>query len=222
MNFNDIIFFDFETGSRNGKKTQPTQLAAIAINGRHLKIQDGGEFNSLIKPILDDEKAIEAGLDPIQDEALKITRKTREELAEAPEERVVWDKFVSFVNQYNYKGGKWNAPIAAGYNNNGFDDFIIDRLSEKYGPWDKEYDTNKLFHPRDNIDVMKYVWTWTENNNSIRSISMDNMRKWMGMSTEGAHDALVDVRQGAELLIKFLKLHRAFANKVKFEGAFER
>ena len=30
----DIIVFDFETGSRNPRKTQPTQLAALALDGR--------------------------------------------------------------------------------------------------------------------------------------------------------------------------------------------
>jgi DNA polymerase III epsilon subunit-like protein len=71
----DYICFDFETGSRNPHKTQPTQLAAIALDGRTLQMK--GQFNSEIKPIFDDEKAIAAGFDPIQDEALKITKKTR-------------------------------------------------------------------------------------------------------------------------------------------------
>ena len=32
MNYRDIIVFDFETGSVNPKKTQPTQIAAVAIH----------------------------------------------------------------------------------------------------------------------------------------------------------------------------------------------
>ena len=36
-----------------------------------------------MKPILDDEEAIAAGLDPVEDEALDITRKTRKALAKA-------------------------------------------------------------------------------------------------------------------------------------------
>lgn len=34
-----------------------------------------------MRPILDDEKAIEKGFDPVEDEALDITRKTRAALA---------------------------------------------------------------------------------------------------------------------------------------------
>ena len=57
MNYRDIIVFDFETGSRNPHKTQPTQIAAIALHGRRLTLQPGGVFNSEIRPILDDKKA---------------------------------------------------------------------------------------------------------------------------------------------------------------------
>ena len=80
----DIIVFDFETGSRDPQKTQPTQIAAVAIHGRKLTVQPKGYFNSEIRPILDDDKAIEMGLDPIEDEALAITRKTRANLKKAP------------------------------------------------------------------------------------------------------------------------------------------
>ena len=41
MNYRDIIVFDFETGSRNPSKTQPTQIAAMAIHGRKLTVQPG-------------------------------------------------------------------------------------------------------------------------------------------------------------------------------------
>ena len=90
MNYRDIIVFDFETGSRNPHKTQPTQIAAIALHGRKLTIQPNGIFNSEIRPILDDKKAIEAGFDPVEEEALKITGKTREALAKAPLPKTVW------------------------------------------------------------------------------------------------------------------------------------
>ena len=92
MNYKDIIVFDFETGSRNPHKTQPVQIAAVAIHGRKLTIQPGGYFESLIRPELDDEKAIEMGVDPIEDEALAVNGKTREELAKAPSAKTVWKK----------------------------------------------------------------------------------------------------------------------------------
>ena len=114
----DYIIFDFETGSRNPNKTQPTQIAAIALDGRNLAVK--GTFNSEIKPILDDDEAIAAGVDPIEDGALRVTNKTREALAKAPALKPVWNKFCKFVDQYNWKGEPFFAPIPVGYNIIGF------------------------------------------------------------------------------------------------------
>ena len=125
----DFIVFDFETGSRNPHKTQPTQIAAIALDGRNLAVK--GTFNSEIKPILDDDEAVAAGVDPIEDGALKVTNKTREALAKAPALKSVWNKFTKFVDQYNWKGEPFFNPIPVGYNIISFDMKIVDRFAKK-------------------------------------------------------------------------------------------
>jgi DNA polymerase III epsilon subunit-like protein len=214
----DIIVFDFETGSRNPHKTQPTQIAAMALDGRSLKPK--GTFNSEIRPILDDEKAIAAGLDPIEDEALKITGKTREALAEAPQLKTVWKKFIGFVDKYNWKSTQWFAPIPAGWNIIGFDMVIINRLCKEYGPFNTDRDQQKLFHAIFKIDMMDNYFMWTEADPSVKSISMDATRERMGMSKENAHDALQDVKDTANIMIKFMKTHRAVYQNMQIEKAF--
>ena len=97
----DIVVFDFETGSRNPQKTQPTQIAALALDGRNFRLK--GTFNSEMRPIIDDDKAIKAGVAPLEDEALKITRKNRTDLAKAPLPKTVWKKFAKFCDKYNFK-----------------------------------------------------------------------------------------------------------------------
>ena len=220
MNYKDIIVFDFETGSRNPHKTQPVQIAAVAIHGRKLTIQPGGYFESLIRPELDDEKAIEMGVDPIEDEALAVNGKTREELAKAPSAKKVWKKFANFVNKYNWKKTPYFAPIPAGYNIIGFDLPIVQRLCEQHGPVDKKTGKQTLFNKIHKIDMLDTVWMWMENNPDIKSLSMDSMRDLLGMSKENAHDAMQDVKDTANLMIAFMKLHRRIAPKVKFEKAF--
>jgi len=74
----DLVVFDFETGGRDPNTCQPTQIAAIALDGRNLKLK--GTFNSEIRAEVDDEKAIAAGLGPIEEGALKVTGKTREQI----------------------------------------------------------------------------------------------------------------------------------------------
>lgn len=214
----DIIVFDFETGSRNPHRTQPTQIAALALDGRSLK--PNGTFNSEIRPILDDEKAIAAGFDPIEDEALKITGKTREALAKAPQLKTVWNKFVSFVNKYNWKGTSFFAPIPAGFNILGFDMIIINRLCQQFGQYDDKTNRQKLFHMIYKIDVMDNIFMWTEADPDIRSISMDSLRDRMGLSKDNAHDALQDVKDTANIMIKFMKTHRAVYRNMNIEKAF--
>ncbi len=214
----DIIIFDFETGSRNPQIAQPTQLAALAIDGRTLKLK--GTFNSEIKPILNDEEAIKLNLAPVEQEALNKTRKTREALAQAPELKTVWKKFIAFVEKYNWQGSSFFAPIPAGFNIIGFDMIIIDRLCKEYGPYDTKTNRQKLFNPIYKIDLMDNVFMWTEGDPNVKSISMDSLRDRMGLSKENAHDALQDVKDTANILIKFMKTHRAVYRNLKLDKAF--
>ena len=214
----DYIVFDFETGSRNPRKTQPTQIAALALDGRNLKLK--GTFNSEIRPILDDEKAIEMGFDPLEDEALRITGKNRDDLAKAPMPKTVWKKFCNFVNQYNWKGTQFFAPIPAGFNIIGFDMIIIDRLCKAYGPYDKEREQQKLFNKIYKVDMMDNMFMWTEGDPAVKSISMDSLRDRMGLSKENAHDALQDVKDTANIMIKFMKTHRSVYRNLTIDKAF--
>jgi hypothetical protein len=43
----------------------------------------------------------------------------------------------------------------------------------------------------------------------------------MGISKDGAHDAIKDVKDTAEILIRFMKLHRNLSEKIKFRGSFK-
>ena len=214
----DIIVFDFETGGRNPLTCQPTQVAALALDGRNFKLK--GTFNSEIWAETDDDKAVAAGLGPIEDGALKVTGKTREGIAKAPKPKAVWSKFCNFVNKYNWKGTSFFAPIAAGYNILGYDMIIVDRLCKEYGPWDKERQRQKLFHQIYKIDMMDNMFMWTEGDPNVRSISMDNLRERMGLSKDNAHDALQDVKDTANIMIKFMKTHRAVYRNLKIEKAF--
>lgn len=214
----DIIVFDFETGGRNPLRCQPTQLGAIALDGRNFRKK--GEFNSMMRPIMDDEKALAADVDPLEDEALRKTGQTRDQLKKAPLPKGVWKKFCAFVDKYNWKGTPFFAPIPCGFNIIGYDMPIVDRLCEQYGPWDDKKKKQKLFHQIYVYDVFQDVRLWTEGDPGIKSISMDSLRELMGLSSENAHDALQDVKDTANIFIKLQKSRRAIYQNMKFEKAF--
>lgn len=116
----------------------------------------------------------------------------------------------------NYSKG--DRPIRIGYNNHLFDDIIMDRYCEQYGLWQKKKQESKLFYRR-SLDLMELLWMWTENTD-IEGASFDDMRAWLGIDREGAHEAGKDVIDGAMVFVRFLKYMRAHGSKGKFQGAF--
>lgn len=194
----------------------------MVIHARKLEIQPGGVFESTMRCIVDDEKAVAAGFDPVEDGALEVTRKTKAEIAKGPLPKTVWKKFTQFVNKFNYKGTNWTAPIAAGYNINGYDMPIVNRYCEMYGPFDEKKKEQKLFNPIFTMDVMQHIYCWFENNADVKGYSMDYLREYFGMSKDNAHDALQDVKDTANILIKFLLMQRNLSKKIRFEKAFAR
>lgn len=233
---NNIIILDFESGSRYPLTTQPLQLAAVIIDIKKLEIIKDSSFQSLMRPIFDADKCIELGIDELQDEALNVNHLTREELKDAPSPKLVWNNFVEYTKKYNLKGLKgkqWDSVIVAGYNNTGFDNIIINRLSDQYGPKLDKYGKCTLFHPFHNFDVQQNIAQWFHcaSINPKNSISLDAIREYMGIGTENAHDALKDCYDTAFLLIKFLRLIKGIymgdidlpkGKRVKFKNCFDK
>lgn len=221
LNFVPYAVFDFECGSRNPETTQVTQLAAMMLDPRDLTLR--GTFNSEIRAYIDDDEAIAKGLDPLEDDALRITGKTREDIDKAPELTMVWKGFTEWVQSFNKNNNMFTAPIPVGYNINNFDLPIIERLSEQFGQWNHEEGRSTVFNVIRKVDMMDELWTWTESNPKVKSLSMDNVRTWMGYPEESlakAHDGLQDVKDVSNLFIRFLKYKRHIATTVKFEGCF--
>lgn len=220
---NVYIVYDFETGSRNPFKTQPIELAAVAINPRTFEIIENSEFCSLIRP-MSDEQANKYDIDLIDDEALKVNHKTREELAKAPDIKMVWTQWTKYVANFNKTGKKWDAPIIVGFNNNGFDDIIVDRICTQ-DPWKlgpvSDRGNQGLFHPAFNVDLMRLLMPWFESNYDLRSLSMDNLRDLFGIPKDNAHEALQDVRDEAAIFCRFMKMTRNFSNRVTFKDSFK-
>jgi DNA polymerase III epsilon subunit-like protein len=217
------IVLDFETTSKSPHSCQPIQLAAAAVDSKKLEII--GQFDAYIKPVFDVEKAKELGLDPYnEEETYSITKITKDKLDSAAELKVVWNNFCSFVNNYNYKKTKWDAPIVCGYNIINYDLKIINRIcGEKpysFGPYDDDYRCNALFNPIWKLDLLDTVFLYFESTWQPKSLSFDSLRQYMGMDNSKAHNAVFDVEQTSQMLIRFLKLTRHVAKQTKFENAF--
>jgi DNA polymerase III epsilon subunit-like protein len=221
-----ICVFDFETDGSDPFTCSPVQLAAVIVDPIKLEIIPDSEFEIKFKPeVLEKDKDFEYKTDILDFHAKVKGCKASDILSDwhnYPKQEQSWNQFTSYLEKYHCRSSKkscFSAPISCGYNIQRFDLPIVQRLSEKYKNLNKEKKTN-IFYPRDVLDLMNLMFYWFENNNDIKSYSLDNMREYFGISKEGAHDALKDVEDCAKILIRFLRLHRNLAEKIKFKEAF--
>jgi DNA polymerase III epsilon subunit-like protein len=226
-NFQKICVFDLETDGSNPDICSPVQIAAVMVDPVRLEIIKDSEFNIMIKPdALENDSSYNYGDSDILDFHAKVRSSTKDKILaswlEYPKQDHSWNMFVSYLDMYHIRSSNkscFTAPIAAGYNINRFDLRITERLSKKYNNLNKE-GRSSLFYPRDVIDIMNLVFYWFEGNNELKNYTLDNLRDYLGINKDGAHDALKDVQDSANILIRFLKLHRNMSKKIKFKSSF--
>lgn len=225
-NYNKICVFDLETDGSDPRVCSPVQIAAVIIDPNKLEIVPDSEFNINIKPEAMEQDPDYNYTTDILDFHAKVRGCSKDDIYQQwkkyPKQDQSWKMFTAYLEQFHSRSSKksqFSAPIAAGYNINRFDLPIIERLSQKFGNVNKE-GRNDIFYPRDVLDIMNLVFYWFENNNDVKSLSLDNLRDYLGISKDGAHDALKDVKDCAQILIRFLRLHRNLGNKIKFKGSF--
>lgn len=216
-----------ETDGSNPEVCSPVQIAAIIIDPNRLEIIKDSEFNISLKPTsLEENEEYSYSDSDVLDFHAKVQGKSKEDILGSwksfPSQDIGWKSFVSYLEMYHTRSDKkscFTAPIAAGYNINRFDLKIVERMSIKYKNLNKEGKTS-LFYPRDVVDVMNLIFYWFEGNSELKNYTMDHLREYFGIAKDGAHDALKDVKDTAELLIRFLKLHRSLSKKIKFRDSF--
>jgi exonuclease I len=216
-----------ETDGSDPRVCSPVQLAAIMIDPINLEIIKGSEFNINFKPEVLEENDNYVYTTDILDFHSRVRGCSKDDILSAwkthPKQSQAWDMFVNYLDKYHTrttKKSQFSAPIAAGYNINRFDLVIVDKLSNKYKNLNKEGRTD-LFYPRDVVDVINLIFYWFENNTELKSFSLDTLRDYFGISKDQAHDAFKDVMDTANIMIRFLKLHRNMSEKIKFKGAFK-
>jgi DNA polymerase III epsilon subunit-like protein len=216
-----------ETDGSDPYSCSPVQLAAIMVDPTRLEIIKDSEFNINLKP----EKLEDIVDNPYTDSDIldwhaKVRGSSPEQILSEwktyPAQNKSWETFINYLDKYHSRSTRksmFSAPVAAGYNIFRFDLKITERLSKKYDNVTND-GTSSIFYPRDTIDVMNLIFYWFEGSKEIKNLTMDSLRGYLGISTAGSHDALKDVKDTAEILIRFLKLHRKLFEKIKFKDSF--
>jgi DNA polymerase III epsilon subunit-like protein len=227
INYNKICVFDFETDGSDPLFCSPVQIAAVMVDPLQLSIIPDSEFNINFKPEVLENNPNHIYEGDILDFHAKVKGSSKEQVLaewkEYPSQKQSWNLFTEYLSKYHCRSGskksQFTAPIAAGYNIHRFDLIIVDRLSKKYNNLNKENRSN-IFYMRDVLDIMNIVFLWFENNQDLSSYSLDSLREYLGISKDGAHDAIKDVKDSAEILIRFMKLHRKLSRKILFKDSF--
>lgn len=213
MNYSDYIIWDVETTGKDPETAQIVQIGAITVHGRKLEVKKETKFETLVKPLYGEE-AEALGLQELTDDAIRIHGKTHDMLKDAPSLESALKNFESYVNEKNFSGRAWNAPIAGGYNINGYDIPILKRDL-------KRLKMNYFFQPVYTADMLQVMFSFFENNKEVKSLSADNLiRNYMGYTTANAHDALADVEMTADLFCRVQKFIRSRVSKQNFKGCF--
>lgn len=216
------IVWDLETTGTDPvlDTTNIIQIAATAIDLKKLeKIPDSNFLVNVCPDGLGEEDFYEKRKNTI-DFHIQNQRKSLDELlqswSEGVKEKKAWKMFKEYCDQYNYDKKFYSMPLPAGKNIINYDLKIADRLNEKYK-------FKEFFFRRDVIDLDHLCTIWfmfhldPPNNNK-----MDTLRPYFGMSSEKAHDAAFDVAQEADLILKFLSLHKRICNQIQFRDSFLR
>ena len=213
INNKHLIVYDFETTGKNPNVCGITQIAAVIVHPRTLEII--AEFNrDNIKPRPDDI---------LEDEAFKITRKDKDHIMKnGLDAKQAWSEFMNFVHQYNPKRSAWGAPIPCGFNTDAYDAVLLNRYCKDYGPWDDKKDQQTLVSNFMSYDLMRQFYWWLESTHEDQfpDIKLTTIAQYMGLPIGEAHDALVDTKNCAKIIIKMLRLKRKLFPQIKFKNAF--
>ena len=221
MIYNNIICFDFETSAidPHNEQTDVVQIAACAIDSKRLQIIPNSEFNITVRP--DDienpnyynehKSTIDFHVSLQKNSTVESVMNTWK--SGVPEKQAM-KMFKIYCEQYDRGKSFFSKPCPAGKNIIKFDLIILDRLNQKHKQ--KEF-----FFRRDVIDLDQLCLYWFMfNMDAPSNYKMDTLRPYFGLSSEFAHDAMFDVKQESDLIIKFLSLHKKLCNQIQFRDCF--
>lgn len=168
-----ILLFDFETTGLQAGYHEPIQIAALLVTP---ELEEVASFETLIRPLRPENAS---------PEALEIHKKPLEELLAAPHPADVLKRLRDFAEPAG-------SAIACGFNVR-FDLRFLAALEQEHG----------ITIPREADPILCARVAYLDSKGlSIytKGTKLTNLCGLYGIDTEGAHDALADVRMTLKLL----------------------
>lgn len=208
------IVYDFETDGLDTDSCNPVEIGAIAIDLRNLEIVENSEFQVNVCPdqinepdyIKNNYRTIKWHADLNKTTPAKIVEGWK---TNGIKESTAWKSFIDYCKKYKIGTGFSQTPICGGQNILDFDIPIARRLCSKHK-------VQYPFSNKETFDLLKITPLWFMFSKSPpKNYKLDTLREYFSLSTDGAHTAIHDVRQCAQLLIMFLKLHKTLTPRIE-------
>lgn len=205
-----IVVFDYETTGVDVETCDIIQIGAVTIDLRTLNILDDS-FNITVKPDGFGESYFQSNIQtfswhsekrgiPLPDLYQTINNGIREKYA--------MESFIKYCDKYRMEGGMEGSVVPAGQNITGFDLPITKRITTKH----------KFKYPFDDyykLDLRDITNLWFMfSTMPPPSRSLDTLREYFELPTEGAHDAYNDSITCAKIIQVFLKLHKTITPRI--------
>lgn len=183
---NKKIYFDLETTGLDPIINGIIQIAGIIeVDGKEVE-----EFNMKLKPF---------ELDVIEEEALKVSGTTREEIRTFEDPNLVYAKITSIFNKYIDKYNRDDKFIVCGYNVR----FDINFLKEFFVKNGDNYLFSYFGQPKDPFPVIQYLSAIGKINSTNNKLS--TICEYFKIDIKDAHDAMVDIKATKTLIEKIDK-----------------
>lgn len=217
---NKIIVFDFETTSLDMEFCDPVELAAVALDGKTLDIIPGSEFSVMIRPddldkdnyYLNHKSTIDWHLGLSENKSLSVDT-LFDKWRKGVSEKDAWKAFAEYVSKYKLGNKYYEQPIAAGANIKDYDMKIYEKLNTKHK-------VKPFFNKRDQIDTKELSFYWFSFcNDPPRSYSMDDLRPYFGIASDGSHSAVADVKHEAQLVKTYMGLFKKHGKYLDLRGS---
>jgi DNA polymerase III epsilon subunit-like protein len=207
-----IIVIDYETGGNapESDKCELLQIAAQVIEPINFNIKKNACFDIYIKP---------RTWDNVRQDALNKNKITKELIdKKGVDLKIGWKAYVDFILRYNREKNVYTAPIPAGMNIIGYDLPITERLCKELGPYDDQDGRQKLFSNRNRIELIDIAYLFFSKLKDVDNLKLDTIREYLGISKDGAHNAVKDVADTAAIISRFLKFCQNVGLSTKFAG----
>jgi DNA polymerase III alpha subunit (gram-positive type) len=177
------LYLDLETTGLDPKKNGIVQLAAIYT-------EDGEEISTI--DITMNPSTRRGGVE-IDDKALQINKRTRDEIASFQDYDSAFTEFIGWLDQYVDEEVKWDIMIPVGFNSSQFD---IPFLKEWFAAQDEEYHSYFGYKDVDVfafVKVLKFFKKFESKNDQLKTLC-----KKYDIEIN-AHEAMSDIRATKEL-----------------------